>query len=87
MSHDERHVRFPVSCPICRNEVLAEYRRTDVMGALVNDRPIQLHAPCCNASWTAGYIEMQQIRTHMGVARLDNAGRISPAEKRNLSDD
>jgi hypothetical protein len=74
MAHDDRLVRFPVSCPTCRKEVLAEYRQADVVGALVNDRPIRLYAPCCDMSWTASYIEMQQIRAHFGATRRDTPG-------------
>jgi hypothetical protein len=87
MPDDERLVRFPVSCPTCRKEVIAEYRETDVVGALVNDRPIQLYAPCCQASWTAGYIEMQQIRAYFGAARLDTPTRTLPTKPRETTDD
>jgi hypothetical protein len=87
MPHDDRLVRFPVSCPTCRKEVLAEYRQADVVGALVNDRPIQLYAPCCDASWTAGYIEMQQIRAYFGAARLDTPSRAQSTKPRETMDD
>lgn len=80
MDPDDRSIRFPVSCPICRKEVLAEYRQADVVGALLNDRPIRLYAPCCDKSWTAGYIEMQQIRAYFGAARLDTPSRPLPAK-------
>ena len=87
MPDDERLVRFPVSCPTCRKEVIAEYRETDVVGALVNDRSIHLYAPCCQASWTAGYIEMQQIRAYFGAARLDAPSRTLPTRPRETTDD
>jgi hypothetical protein len=87
MAHDDRLVRFPVSCPTCCKEALAEYRQADVLGALVNDRPIRLYAPCCDASWTASYIEMQQIRAHLGAARLDTPGRILLTKTREVLDD
>jgi hypothetical protein len=67
--------------------VLVEFPRAAVIGALVNDRPIRLHAPCCEASWTAAYIEMQQIRAHVGAARLDTASRNLPAKTREALDD
>ena len=87
MPDDERLVRFPVSCPTCRKEVIAEYRETDVVGALVNDRSIHLYAPCCQASWTAGYIEMQQIRGYFGAARLDTPARTLSTKPRETTED
>jgi hypothetical protein len=86
MAHDE-FVRFPVSCPICRLESLAEYRRADVVGALLNDRPIRLFAPCCEKSWSAGYIEMQQIRAYFEAHRLDSPSRAPLAKPRETLDD
>jgi len=83
-------VRFPVSCPICRKEVLAEYRRADVVGALLNERPIRLYAPCCEKSWTAGYIEMQQIRAYFDAHRLerpDSPSRTPSAKTRETLED
>ncbi len=85
MAHDDL-VRFPASCPICRREILAEYRRADVVGALVNDRAIRLYAPCCEKSWTAGYIEMQQIRAYFDATRLEGQSR-APLAKRRETDD
>jgi hypothetical protein len=87
MPQDERLARFPVSCPTCRKEALAEYRQADVIGALVNDRPIQLYAPCCDVSWTASYIEMQQIRAHFGAVRLDAPSRAQSITPRETTDD
>ncbi len=87
MAHDEPLVRFPVSCPICRRLVLAEYRHVDVVGALLNDRPIRLYAACCDKSWTASYIEVRQIGAHLGTARLESRGRHAPDNGRELLDD
>jgi hypothetical protein len=87
MDQDDRLVQLPVSCPICRKAGIAEYRRADVVGALLNDRPIRLYARCCDKSWTAGYVEMQQIRAHMDPAPPDVPGRWPPAGKqRHLED-
>jgi hypothetical protein len=80
-------VCFPVSCPICRKPSFAEYRRSDVLAALINDRSIRLHASCCHESWTAGYIEMQQIRAFFGAARFDGPDRTATPKARELHDD
>ncbi|HTV97750.1 MAG TPA: hypothetical protein VME42_17265 [Steroidobacteraceae bacterium] len=73
-------VRFAVSCPVCRREVTVEYRAADVAGALLNHRPIRLHTPCHDASWTAGYVETQQIRAHLEAVQLG-----SPREARSAA--
>lgn len=71
MSEGDPRVRFPVSCPVCRKEVIAEYRPVDIVGALINGRPIHLYAACHDRSWIASYIEIQQIRGHLGATWLD----------------
>lgn len=86
MTHDDV-IRFPVSCPICRKEVITEYRRPDVVGALLNDRPIRLYAPCCDKTWTAAYIEMQQIRAYFDATRRDDPSRTVSTDPRETRDD
>ena len=85
MEDDEPRVRFPVSCPVCRNEVMAEYRRSDIVGALINGRPIRLYAPCHDKSWTPSYVEVQLIRAHLGATRLEPYHRT--ARKNESADD
>jgi hypothetical protein len=87
MPQDDRLVQFPVSCPICSQEVRAEYRRADVVGALLNDRPIRLYAPCCDKSWTAGYVEMLKIRACFDAARLEDPRGEPPVRVRKELDD
>ena len=76
-------IALPTTCPICRRETLSEFRRSDVVSALLNDRPIRLNAPCCGKSWTVGYVEMQRIRAYLGVGRLEpaNSGRLAKPPK------
>lgn len=83
MDDDEARVRFPVSCPICRKELIAEYRPTDIVGALINNRPIRLYAACHDKSWNASYVEVQQIRAHLGAARVGTNRR---AEVKSIGD-
>jgi hypothetical protein len=80
MDEEAPRVRFPVNCPVCRREALAEYRYADLLGALINHRPIRLYAACHDTSWAASYVEVQQIRSRIGAARLDAAER-SGAER------
>jgi hypothetical protein len=82
-----RAVRFPVSCPVCRRESIAEYRHADLIGALINHRPIRLYAPCHDTSWAASYVEIQRIRGHLGVVRLDTPERTPQKDAREDTDD
>ena len=70
MADDER-VQFSVTCPECRKDVMVEYRSADIVGALINGRPVHLYAECHERSWRASYIEMQQIRGYLGATWLD----------------
>ena len=65
MSEDEPRVRFPVRCPVCRKEVVAEYRTVDIVGALINGRPIHLYAACHDTGWIASYVELQDAEGHI----------------------
>jgi hypothetical protein len=85
MEDEDPRVRFPVSCPVCRQEVMAEYRRSDIVGALLNGRPIRLYAPCHEKSWTPSYVEVQLIRAHVGATRLEPSHRTAP--KNDSADD
>jgi hypothetical protein len=83
MSEDEPRVRFPVRCPVCRKEVVAEYRTVDIVGALINGRPIHLYAACHDTGLIASYVELQQIRGQLGEGWLDEQrprGRKSSSE-------
>jgi hypothetical protein len=89
MDDEAPRVRFPVSCPVCRREALAEYRYADLLGALINHRPIRLYAACHDTSWAASYVEVQQIRSRIGAAQLDAAEGLGErrTDEENTSDD
>ena len=80
MTADEPRVSFAIRCPVCGQEALAQYRTVDVVGALINGRPIHLYAACHDRSWTASYVEVQQIRAHLGAAWLESQPRASPKD-------
>jgi hypothetical protein len=86
MTQDD-FIRFPVTCPICRTERLIDFRQSDVIGALVNDRPIRLRTACCDKAWTAGYVEMQKIRAHLNAARLESAAPDQLLKHREIGED
>jgi hypothetical protein len=58
-------VRFPVVCPRCGVESLAEVSVDLAAEALMRNEGVQLKAACHNLYWTASPTEMQQLREHM----------------------
>jgi two-component system, LuxR family, sensor kinase FixL len=64
-------LRFPATCPVCGNEVLAAFRIADVIGALVNGRKIRLYAICHDATWDATDVEVRRLRQYADLAWLD----------------
>ena len=66
----EARVRFPVTCPMCAAEALTSFTISEVALAIINNRRIQLHAVCHDATWDASDIEMQQIREYLGSVWL-----------------
>jgi hypothetical protein len=78
MGGDDSRVRFPIRCPVCGKEAITQYRAIDVVGALINGRPIHLYTACHDRSWIASYIEVQQIRAHLGGNWLEAQRRARP---------
>jgi hypothetical protein len=64
-------VKFPVVCPECGYESLAELPVATVAEALLNRGPIMLNTRCHDASWSATPIEIEQIREYLGAPWLD----------------
>jgi hypothetical protein len=87
MDDETPRVRFPVSCPVCRQQAIAEFRHADLLAALINHRPIRLYAACHDTSWAASYVEIQRIRSHLGVTRLDKPERPQWKEPSEQTDD
>src|SRR5260370_42673222 len=63
-------LRFPVVCPHCGNERLAELPVSDVADALIRHESIRLHAPCHHSCWTATSTQMEQLREYMAAVRM-----------------
>ena len=54
-------VRFPVVCPRCSQEHLAEFPLAIVSAALANGDALRLRAECHGVSWDASEFEREQI--------------------------
>jgi hypothetical protein len=64
------NVRFPVRCPICGFEQLAEFPAMTVAEALMNRQPLQLYAGCHDQKWNASKLELEQAAKYLRAARL-----------------
>jgi hypothetical protein len=69
---DESEVRFPVSCPLCAQELLTQMPMTVIERALSVGAAIHLRATCHDVHWEASALEVEQIRQYFEVV----AGRI-----------
>jgi len=66
----EAVIRFPVTCPKCRQEVLTTLPLGIAAAALISDRPIRLYASCHDVYWDAHHTEIEQIREYMAAPSL-----------------
>jgi hypothetical protein len=64
----EPTTRFPVTCPKCGNEVLAELPVAVVAIGLIRGTTIRLFADCHGVSWNASPLEIEQIREYLGAS-------------------
>ena len=64
-------LRFPLVCPHCGSERLAELPVSDVADALIRQESIRLHAPCHRSGWDATSTQMEQLREYMAAVRVD----------------
>ena len=63
-------LRFPVVCPHCGDERLAELPVSEVADALISHKSIRLHAPCHRSGWTATSTQIEQLREYMAAVRV-----------------
>ena len=47
----EVFIRFPVLCPICKQEWTSSRTKTEILDALDNDKPIKVYAECHDWHW------------------------------------
>jgi hypothetical protein len=67
----EPTIRFPVTCPRCGNELLAEMPVAVVATGLIRATRIRLFADCHGTSWDASALEIEQIREYLGSSWVD----------------
>jgi hypothetical protein len=67
---DAPTIKFPVTCPQCGKESLAEYRVVAVTVALFEWGSMRLYADCHQVFWDASVVERSQIRQYLGTLWL-----------------
>jgi hypothetical protein len=60
-------VRFPVVCPKCGSEKLAEFPVGEVAHAISMGLDLSLVATCHDMIWTATELELEQIHQYLRV--------------------
>jgi hypothetical protein len=79
----EAVIRFPVTCPKCRQEVLATLPLGIVAAALISGRAVRLYASCHDVYWDAHHSEIEQLREYMAapsVQALQATGDIGGSD-------
>jgi len=47
----EVFIRFPVHCPICKQEWTCQRTKSEILDALANNKPIRAYAECHDWHW------------------------------------
>ena len=64
---DNSTIRFPVVCPDCGKDHLAEFPVAKIVEALFKNEKIYLRSLCHNAGWVASDSEIEQLRQYLSV--------------------
>jgi hypothetical protein len=65
-------LRFPVVCPICKEEMLFQTALAPVLQALLTMRDIRLNTSCCGkVDWLASPIETEQIEQYASCITVE----------------
>jgi hypothetical protein len=61
-------IRFPITCPVCGNESLAEFSAVVVTVAVTEWHSIKLYSHCHRVFWDASAVELDQISAYLGAS-------------------
>jgi hypothetical protein len=67
----EPTIRFPITCPQCGNELLAQMPVAVIASGLIRGNNIRLFSDCHGISWDASVLEVEQIREYLGTSWID----------------
>jgi hypothetical protein len=64
-------LKFPVTCPNCALESVAELSIALIANALLTGKGIRLHSACHDHYWTATQVEREQLRKSLRLLKLE----------------
>ena len=67
----EPTLKFPVICPNCAHESVAELPIALIANALLTGKGIRLHSNCHDHYWTATFTEREQLRKSLRVLNVE----------------
>jgi len=73
-------LRFPVVCPICGVESLANLCLMDMVRTLYCKRSIALASQCHGSRWDANQIEIEQIKAYCMATIVYAIGTTAPTD-------
>jgi hypothetical protein len=57
----EVFIRFPIHCPICKQESTSQRTKSEILDALDGNKPIRVYAECHDWHWDLGADERKQL--------------------------
>jgi hypothetical protein len=64
-------LKFPVNCPRCALECLAEIPIAVIANALLIGKAIRLYSKCHDHYWTATFAEREQLRKSLAAVKIE----------------
>ena len=83
----EPTLKFPVTCPSCALQSLADISIAVVANALLTEKNIRLYASCHDLYWTATFVEREQLREMLITMKIESRQPTSKAVASSYSDD
>jgi hypothetical protein len=63
----EVFIRFPVHCPVCKQEWTSQRTKGELLDALDNNKPIRAYAECHDWHWDLNDTERQALAAKLRV--------------------
>jgi hypothetical protein len=57
----EVFIRFPVHCPVCKQEWTSQRTKRELLDAIENNKPIRAYAECHDWHWELGENERKEL--------------------------
>lgn len=57
----EVFIRFPVHCPVCKQESMSSRTKSEILDALDNNKPIRAYAECHDWHWDLSEAERAEL--------------------------